>query len=117
MMQEILKPLLESDVLTDEVKNAIETSLTEAIAAKEEAVRAEVEAVAKANFEAAKTKFEETYKILEETLNTEQYAIAFKKGDQELRDVVNADLKKLTEDGTVAKLAEKYEISDMVTLK
>ena len=65
MMQEILKPLLESDVLTDEVKNAIETSLTEAIAAKEEAVRAEVEAAAKANFEAAKTKFEETYKILE----------------------------------------------------
>jgi hypothetical protein len=70
MMQEILKPLLESDVLTDEVKNAIETSLTEAIAAKEEAVRAEVEAVAKANFEAAKTKFEETYKILEETYKT-----------------------------------------------
>lgn len=59
----------------------------------------------------------EGYKILEKTLNTEQYAIAFKKGDQELRDVVNADLKKLTEDGTVAKLAEKYEISDMVTLK
>lgn len=70
MMQEILKPLLESDVLTDEVKNAIETSLTEAIAAKEEAVRAEVEAAAKANFEAAKTKFEETYKILEETYKT-----------------------------------------------
>ncbi len=70
MMQEILKPLLESDVLTDEVKNAIETSLTEAIAAKEEAVRAEVEAAAKANFEAEKTKFEETYKSLEETYKT-----------------------------------------------
>ena len=50
-------------------------------------------------------------------LNTEQYAIGFKKGNQELCDVVNADLKKLTEDGTVAKLAEKYEIADMVTLK
>ncbi len=57
------------------------------------------------------------YKILDETLNTEQYAIGFKKGNQELCDVVNADLKKLTEDGTVAKLAEKYEIADMVTLK
>ena len=59
----------------------------------------------------------EGYKILDETLNTEQYAIGFKKGNQELCDVVNADLKKLTEDGTVAKLAEKYEIADMVTLK
>lgn len=57
------------------------------------------------------------YKILDETLNTEQYAIGFKKGNQELCDVVNADLKKLTEDGTVAKLAEKYGIADMVTLK
>lgn len=59
----------------------------------------------------------EGYKVLEETLNTEQYAIGFKKGNQELCDAVNEDLKKLTEDGTVAKLAEKYEIADMVTLK
>lgn len=59
----------------------------------------------------------EGYQILEETLNTEQYAIGFKKGNQELCDVVNADLKKLKEDGTIAKLAEKYEIADMVTLK
>ena len=57
------------------------------------------------------------YKILDETLNTEQYAIGFKKGNQELCDVVNADLKKLTEDGTVAKLAEKYEIADMANPK
>ncbi len=67
MMQEILKPLLESDVLSDEVKTAITTTLTEAIAAREEAVRAEVEAAAKENFTAAKAKFEETYKTLEES--------------------------------------------------
>lgn len=67
MMQEILKPLLENDVLTDEVKESIEAALTEALNAKEEAVRSEVEAVAKENFEAAKTKFEETYKTLEES--------------------------------------------------
>ena len=30
---------------------------------------------------------------------------------------VNADLQKLADDGTVAELAEKYEIADMVTLK
>ena len=57
------------------------------------------------------------FKILDETLNTEQYAIGFKKGNTELCDIVNADLQKLADDGTVAKLAEKYEIADMVTLK
>ncbi len=70
MMQEILKPLLENDVLTDEVKTAIETSLLEAITAREDAVRVEVENAAKVNFEAVKTKFEETYKTLEETYKT-----------------------------------------------
>lgn len=55
--------------------------------------------------------------MLEEELNTEQYAIAFKLGNEELRDKVNEDLQKLANDGTVAELAEKYEIADMVTLK
>lgn len=59
----------------------------------------------------------EGFKILDETLNTEQYAIGFKKGNQELCDTVNADLQKLANDGTVAELAEKYEIADMVSLK
>lgn len=57
------------------------------------------------------------YVILDETLNTEQYAIGFKKGNDELCEKVNADLQKLAEDGTVAELAEKYEIADMVILK
>ena len=59
----------------------------------------------------------EGFKILDETLNTEQYAIGFEKGNTELCDIVNADLQKLADDGTVAELAEKYEIADMVTLK
>ena len=59
----------------------------------------------------------EGFKILDETLNTEQYAVGFRKGDQELCDIVNADLQKLANDGTVAELAEKYEIAEMVTLK
>ena len=59
----------------------------------------------------------EGFKILDETLNTEQYAVGFRKGDQELCDTINADLQKLANDGTVAELAEKYEIADMVTLK
>lgn len=59
----------------------------------------------------------EGFVMLEETLNKEQYAIGFKKGNQELCDIVNADLQKLTDEGKVQELAEKYEIADMVTLK
>ena len=59
----------------------------------------------------------EGYVILEENLNTEEYAVGFRKGDTELCEIINADLQKLANDGTVAKLAEKYGIADMVTLK
>ena len=59
----------------------------------------------------------EGFVMLDETLNTEQYAIGFKKGNDELSEIVNADLQKLTDDGTVAELAEKYDIADMVTLE
>ena len=60
----------------------------------------------------------EGFMILDETLNTEQYAIGFRKTDgQELCDTVNAALQELANNGTVAELAEKYEIADMVTLK
>ena len=59
----------------------------------------------------------EGYLVLEESLNSEQYAIGFKLGNEELRDIVNADVKKLAEDGTVAELAEKYGISDQICLE
>lgn len=59
----------------------------------------------------------EGFKILDETLNTEQYAVGFKKGNDELCEIINTDLQKLTDDGTVAELAEKYDIADMVTLE
>lgn len=59
----------------------------------------------------------EGFMILDETLNKEQYAIGFRKGDQDLCDVINADLQKLANNGTVTKLAEKYGIADMVILE
>lgn len=59
----------------------------------------------------------EDYMILEETLNSEQYGVGFKKGNEELRDIVNADLQKLLENGKFEELAEKYELIDMVCLK
>lgn len=61
-----------------------------------------------ANYQLAER--EGNFKILDENLNSEQYGIGFKVGNTELRDIVNADLKKLHEDGTVNKIAEKYDI-------
>lgn len=93
MMTEILKPLLENDVLTDEVKEAIEKSLTEAITAKEDAVRTEVEEQAKVNFEAATVKFEESYKTLEETFNTKlEEAKSVTTGSEETITVLEATI-------------------------
>ncbi len=58
----------------------------------------------------------EGFVILDETLNSEQYAVGFKKGNQELADIVNADLMALVEDGTFEELAEKYDLTDMICL-
>ena len=48
------------------------------------------------------------YVILDEAISTEQYAVGFLKGNTELRDAVNAELKKMAEDGTMLKIAENY---------
>ena len=56
------------------------------------------------------------YIILDETLNSENYAVGFKKGNQKLADIVSADIIEFSKDGTVDKLAEKYNISDMISI-
>lgn len=56
------------------------------------------------------------YVVLDETLNSEKYAVGFKKGNQTLADIVSNDIVELSEDGTVAELAEKYGISDMISI-
>lgn len=55
--------------------------------------------------------------ILDEHLNAEKYAIGFKKGNKDLCKEVNDALHTLKENGTFDKLAEKYELSDMVCLE
>ena len=59
----------------------------------------------------------EGFKILDEHLNSEQYAVGFKKGNTELCEKVNEGLQKLLADGTFDELAEKYGIADMVCLE
>ncbi len=52
---------------------------------------------------------ESTFKILDnDPLSTEHYGVGFKLGNTQLRDMVQATLKKMVADGTVKKIADKY---------
>ena len=50
----------------------------------------------------------EGYSIINENLGSEQYGIAFRSGDQELCDQIQAAIDQLVENGTYRKIAEKY---------
>ena len=50
------------------------------------------------------------YVILDEPIQSEQYGIGFKKGNDELKDLVWAEVEKHDESGEVDKLADKYEL-------
>ena len=50
------------------------------------------------------------FKMLEEIVMSETYGVGFKKGNEALRDQVEAELVKLFADGTAAKIAAKYGI-------
>nr|WP_294678381.1 amino acid ABC transporter substrate-binding protein [uncultured Blautia sp.] len=52
------------------------------------------------------------YVIIDEPIQNEQYGIGFKKGNDELKDMVWAEVEKLNESGEVKKLAEKYDIDE-----
>ena len=54
------------------------------------------------------------YVMLEEAISTEQYAVGFLLGNTELRDAVNAELKKMAADGTMLKIAKNYESVGLV---
>jgi polar amino acid transport system substrate-binding protein len=57
------------------------------------------------------------YVILDEPIQSEQYGIGFKLGNDELKDMVWAEVLKLYEDGEVTKLAEQYEVADMLCIE
>ena len=53
------------------------------------------------------------FTILADSLAPEQYGIAFKKDNTELRDKVQKTLEDMAADGTVAKISEKWFGSDI----
>jgi polar amino acid transport system substrate-binding protein len=52
------------------------------------------------------------FKILNDSITTEKYGIGFKKGNDALKDSVQKTLDEMFKDGTVAKIAKKYGISE-----
>ena len=54
--------------------------------------------------------------ILDEPIQSEEYGIGFKKGNDELKDTVWEEVLKLYDAGEVDKLAEKYEVADMLCI-
>ena len=52
------------------------------------------------------------FEILNESITTEKYGIGFKQGNTDLKDKVQSTLDEMFKDGTVAKIAAKYGISE-----
>lgn len=59
---------------------------------------------------------EADYKILDEVIISEKYGIGFKLGNTELRDQVMETLNEMVKDGKFAEIAEKWELTDSVSL-
>ena len=57
------------------------------------------------------------YRILEERLAPEQYGVAFRKGDQALRDAVQAQMSAMAEDGSLAEIAVRWFGADITIVK
>ena len=53
----------------------------------------------------------DSYNILDEVISYEKYGVGFKKGNEELRNQVQNTLNEMFADGTVDKIAQKYEES------
>ena len=54
--------------------------------------------------------------MLDDKIRTEQYAVGFKLGNEELRDQVQSTLDEMLKDGTFDDIAKKWDLSDMVCL-
>lgn len=56
------------------------------------------------------------FKILDDVIATEEYGVAFKKGNEELRDKVQDTLEEMAKDGTMGKISEKWFGEDITII-
>ena len=68
-----------------------------------------------ANYEIAKTKT--PMRILDESLADELFAVGFRLGEQKLADAVNAQMKAMAKDGTMAQIATKWFGGDITIIE
>ncbi len=57
------------------------------------------------------------HRILEERLAPEEYGVGFRKGDQALRDAVQAELSAMAKDGALKEIAVRWFGADITTVK
>ena len=60
---------------------------------------------------------EKSKMILHSQISTEQYAVGFKKGNEELRDKVEDTLKEMVKDGNFSKISQKWFDMDVCILE
>ena len=56
------------------------------------------------------------FALLDDALASEEYAVGFLKGNDELRDKVQKTLEEMAEDGTIKKISEKWFQEDITTI-
>lgn len=56
------------------------------------------------------------FRIFDDKVSSEKYGIAFKKGNYELRDKVQATLNEMASDGTLTRISDKWGLTDAVCL-
>lgn len=56
------------------------------------------------------------FRLLDETLSAEEYGVGFKKGNDALRDTVQATLEEMAADGTLAEISTKWFSDDITTI-
>ena len=54
--------------------------------------------------------------IMDEPIQSEQYGIGFKKGNEELRDKVQTTLEEMAADGTMAEISNKWFGRDVTVI-
>jgi len=60
------------------------------------------------------SKQKDTFKVLDESLAPEEYGVGVKKGNEELLEKLQKALDEMNEDGTAAKISEKWFGEDKV---
>ena len=129
-MEQQIKELLSRIVHPETEQNIVQSGIVESVTAREDKIgvvlcfpkvkdpfaqriRTQVEQLLKFQVEGK----EDTFMILEEQISTEPYGVGFKLDNDALKNEVESVLMEMVDDGTFAKISEKWFGLDVCTLK